>query len=89
MQHILRNSYSRICQDNTNTSIQSIRTEIQQSLEDFDASWCKFEQLYVLELMLIETDARRFITKSIECEKELEEIELSEKQKGRILVITD
>jgi len=30
-------------------------------LQEFDYAWAKFEELYVLELMLIETDARRYI----------------------------
>ena len=40
----------------------------------------------MLELMLIEADARRFITDAIDTEKELSAIEEREKQKGRILL---
>lgn len=40
-------------------------------LEEFDATWVAYEQIYVLELMLIEADARRYITEAIEAEKEL------------------
>lgn len=40
-------------------------------LEEFDQSWVSYEQIYVLELMLIEADARLFITEAIESEKEL------------------
>jgi hypothetical protein len=36
--------------------------------------------------MLIEADARRFITNAIETEKELALIELKEKSRGRIVV---
>jgi hypothetical protein len=36
--------------------------------------------------MLIEADARRFITNAIETEKELSLIELKEKSRGRIVV---
>jgi hypothetical protein len=36
--------------------------------------------------MLIEADARRFITEAIENEKELAQIEIKEKSKGRIVV---
>lgn len=62
MQHIMRNSYGRICQENNmNISAAIIKEEIIASLEDFDFNWARFEQLYVLELMLIETDARRYI----------------------------
>ena len=43
-------------------------------------------QLYVLELMLIEADARRFISDAIEIEKELKSMEIREKAKGRIVI---
>jgi len=49
----------------------------------------EFEQLYVLELMLIETDARRFIAESIEIERELRKMEKREKAKGRIVIDND
>ena len=38
--------------------------------------------------MLIEADARRFITEAIESEKELTQIEIKEKSRGRIVVDT-
>ncbi len=40
----------------------------------------------MLELMLIEADARRFITEAIETEKDLALIEMKEKSRGRIVV---
>ena len=55
-------------------------------LEEFDATWVAYEQIYVLELMLIEADARRYITEAIEAEKELSQIEIKEKSRGRIVV---
>jgi hypothetical protein len=39
----------------------------------------EYEKIYVLELMLIEADARRFITDAIDNEKELSQIEQKEK----------
>lgn len=42
----------------------------------------------MLELMLIEADARRFITEAIEIEKDLSGIEQREKSRGRIVVDT-
>jgi len=36
--------------------------------------------------MIIENDARRFITEAIEVEKDLQSIEIREKLKGRIVV---
>jgi len=55
-------------------------------LEEFDSTWVAYEQIYVLELMLIEADARRYITEAIESEKELSQIEIKEKSRGRIVV---
>ncbi len=40
----------------------------------------------MLELMLIEADARRFITEAIETEKDLSSIEQKEKSRGRIVI---
>jgi DNA transposition AAA+ family ATPase len=42
----------------------------------------------VLELMLIEADARLFITEAIEIERELSCVEQREKGRGRIVVDT-
>jgi len=49
--------------------------EMAKHLEDFDNIWVSYEQIYVLELMLIEADARLFITEAIETDKELASIE--------------
>jgi hypothetical protein len=57
-----------------------------RNLQEFDHTWVAYEQIYVLELMLIEADARRFITEAIENEKELTAIEQREKSRGRIVV---
>jgi hypothetical protein len=40
----------------------------------------------VLELMLIEADARRFVTEAIEAERDLALVEAKEKSKGRVVV---
>ena len=86
LQHVLRHAYSKACQDSQAFSPNLIKEEITIVLEDFDYSWAKFEQLYVNELMQIEQEARRFIVKGIEFEKELTSIEIREKMKGRILI---
>ena len=39
--------------------------------------------------MLIENDARRYISKAIDLEKELTSIEIREKIKGKIFVVND
>jgi len=57
-------------------------------LEEFDSTWTAYEQIYVLELMLIEADARRYITEAIETERDLNSIEQKEKARGRIVFDT-
>ena len=44
-------------------------------LETLDLNWTHYEKNYVFELMVIETDARRFIVDAIAFEKKLSEIE--------------
>lgn len=60
--------------------------EMAKHLEDFDNTWVSYEQIYVLELMLIEADARLFITEAIETDKELASIEQREKARGRMQI---
>jgi hypothetical protein len=62
--------------------------DMSNHLEEFDQTWVAYEQVYVLELMLIEADARRFITEAIDTDKELASIEQKEKSRGRIVVDT-
>lgn len=61
-------------------------SEIRDTLEEFDLTWVTYEQLYVIELMLIEQDARRYITEAIELEKEIASAEVRERAKGKIMV---
>jgi hypothetical protein len=37
-------------------------------LKDFDEQWALYERSYVFELMVIEKDARRFVTQAIQHE---------------------
>ena len=80
--------YERIIEDTVNITVLEIIEEMSKHLEDFDQTWVGYEQIYVLELMLIEADARRFITEAIETEKDLTTIEAKEKARGRIMVET-
>lgn len=68
---MIRNIYERIIEDNVNVTVQEIVDDMAKHLEEFDQTWVAYEQIYVLELMLIEADARRFITDAIQFEKEL------------------
>lgn len=63
-----------------------IINEMKEALEEFDLNWITYEQLYVIELMLIESDARRFVTDAIEIEKEIQSSEVRERAKGKIIV---
>lgn len=57
--------------DEVNITVQDVLQEMNRNLQEFDNTWVAYEQIYVLELMLIESDARRFITEAIDTEKEL------------------
>jgi len=70
----------------TVATVYKIQDQLRSELENFDAAWVAFERYYVLELMIIEADARRFITESIELEKKLTEEECKEKKRGKILL---
>lgn len=67
-------------------TLEQIKAELRKNLEQFDYTWVSFEKLYVLELMNIEADARKFITDAIDTEKDLTEFEKKEKSKGRIIL---
>lgn len=49
-------------------------------LQEFDKAWTTYEQYYVYELMVIETDARRYILEAIEVDKALREMEANPAQ---------
>ena len=57
-------------------------SDLKKCLQDFDASWAQYEQFYVYELMVIETDARRFVIEGIQIERELQAMENNLKHYG-------
>ena len=67
--------YEIINEESGNITIMYIMEEMAKHLEEFDKTWVTYENIYVLELMLIEADARLYITEAIETEKELTTIE--------------
>jgi len=85
IQQIIRNIYERIMEE-VNITVQDVLDDMGKNLQEFDHTWVAYEQIYVLELMLIEADARRFITEAIETEKDLTQIEQKEKSRGRIVI---
>eukprot|EP00345_Euplotes_harpa_P010289 CAMPEP_0168341858 /NCGR_PEP_ID=MMETSP0213-20121227/14989_1 /TAXON_ID=151035 /ORGANISM="Euplotes harpa, Strain FSP1.4" /LENGTH=334 /DNA_ID=CAMNT_0008348525 /DNA_START=42 /DNA_END=1048 /DNA_ORIENTATION=+ len=86
IQHELNNIYSLACDENPHASVEEIKEDIRANLEAFDKYWVTFEQLYVFELMLIEADARRYITNAVEIEKEIMGMEMKERSKGKIFL---
>ena len=84
----LREIYNRICEESFTATVEQIHNEICASLSEFDRIWIKFEQLYVHELMAIESDARRFVTEAIALQKEMVEIEGEHQQKHQALIVS-
>lgn len=82
---IIKNIYEKIMEE-VNITVQEVLDEMGKNLQEFDHTWVAYEQIYVLELMLIEADARRFITEAIETEQELSQVEQKEKSRGRIVI---
>jgi hypothetical protein len=85
-QYLLKEIYNRVCEESFGGTVEEIKTEISEILIEFDSVWVDFEQLYVHELMAIESDARRFIEEAIWLEKELTRIENSTKSAGKSLM---
>ena len=85
MAHVLK-TCCRVCEEHSYETLLEVIAEVREVLEDFDLNWVTYEQLYVIELMLIEQDARRYITEAIELEKEITSAEVRERAKGKIMV---
>ena len=81
-----KESYQRICEEQSYQAICELIEEIKSMLEEFDTNWVEYEKLYVIELMLIEQDARRYIQEAIDIEKEITSAEVRERAKGKIMV---
>ena len=63
-------------QEENEDSLSAFEFDLEQLkglLKQFDELWCVYEQKYVYELMVIEGDARRFITEAIQTELKLKE----------------
>lgn len=75
IQYILKEIYNRVCEETFAVTVEQIKQEITDTLLDFDNLWVEFEQLYVHELMAIESDARRYIEQAISQEQEVTRIE--------------
>lgn len=72
VQRIMRKSFLSNTYDHTQ-HFNNTREELLEVFEAFDIAWTSYEKIYVQELMVIEQEARRFITDAIETEKRLSE----------------
>ena len=63
--HLLCNSQENITLE---AELTSDLWELEEEIGVFDLMWMNYERDYIGELMVIETDARRFITESIRVE---------------------
>jgi glutaredoxin-related protein len=43
-----------VCEEHSYEALVDVINEVRESLEEFDLNWVTYEQLYVIELMLIE-----------------------------------
>lgn len=69
LHHGLRCAYLK---STSGPNVEEIKQGLKKNLEFFDSSWALYEELYVAELMKIESEARRLIKEAIELEKELQ-----------------
>lgn len=76
----------RTCDNDPVADVILMVIELSKMLSEFDHYWITYEQLYVSELIMIETNARRHIVLAIETEDELSQIEENEKCKSKIVI---
>ncbi|OMJ70096.1 hypothetical protein SteCoe_32013 [Stentor coeruleus] len=83
LQFLLKDIYSRVCDETFSGALTQTKQEISQCLQEFDSLWVDFEQLYVHELMAIESDARRFIEEAIQLEHQVTILDSKNKEKNK------
>lgn len=59
----------------SNEHFREVKSHLNKFLENFDRIWTTYEKNYILELMVIENDSRRYVQNAISAEKELSLIE--------------
>ena len=69
--------------------IGKIKTDIKNSLIDFDKKWTLYEEKYISELIYIEKISRRYIFEGIKIEKELTQYEKKASIRGRMNISND
>lgn len=85
LQHDIRALYDSLREEAQRVNLKEVTEDLSFALQQFDQHWVNFEQQYVEQLMLIESDARRFITNAIKLEKELRSLEIRERARGKVL----
>ena len=70
-QLIQKEIYNRAYEETFAGTVDEIKDGISQFLQEFDNLWVNFEQLYIHELMAIESDARRHIEEAIQLNMKL------------------
>ena len=83
LQYLLKDIYNRVCDETFSGILNQIKEEISQYLQEFDTLWVEFEQLYVHELMAIESDARRYIEEAIHLEHQITLMDSQFKEKNK------
>lgn len=64
------------------SEFELISLNLGTALEEFDQLWTRYEDKYVRELMIIESQSRRFISEGIAAEAVLAELELNNRKAG-------
>ena len=75
LKRLIRKCFLSTNYENSLLDVSSIKNDLKECLEKFDEKWICYENLYVKELMVIESQARKFITDAIKLEKKLTELE--------------
>lgn len=57
----------------SSAQFKETKKELNEYLETFDKAWSAYERNYILELMVIEKDSRRFIVQAIDSIKQIQE----------------
>ena len=66
---------------NDTDKLQKMEDQMCKLLISFDKEWTHYERVYVVELMVIENDARRFIYDALTTEAELQRLETQHRTK--------
>ena len=70
LRHFVAGFHKRLAEDEIREieALNQKKLKLELMIEQLDMKWTHYEQCYVFELMVIETDARRFIVEAISLE---------------------